>query len=166
MSVVTIGIDAGKTWFHLVALDSRGAIVTRRRFTRTQLLRYLDQSARCLIGMEASRGGHRLARQLLAVGHDARLMPAESIRAFVEGHENDDLDAETIAAEAIAEAVRRPTMRFVPVKMIERLGLPAMDRMRSGLTARRTGVINQIRSFRETMTKGGEGAADGFCFRG
>jgi transposase len=148
MSIVTIGIDVGKTWFHLVGLDSRGAIVAHQRFNRTQLLRYLGQLAPCLIGMEASCGGHRLARQLLAIGHDARLMSAEFVRPFVKGNRSDDLDAEAIAAEAIAEAVQRPTMRFIPVKMIEQLDPRAIHWMRSGLISRRTGVINQIRSFR------------------
>ncbi len=142
MSVVTIGIDVGKTWFHLVGLDSRGAIVARQRFNRSQLLRYMGKLAPCLIGMEASCGSHHLARQLLAIGHDARLMSAKFVRPFVKGNKNDYLDA-----EAIAEAVQRPTMRFVPVKTIEQLDLQAIHRMRSGLISRRTGVINQIRSF-------------------
>ena len=142
MSVVTFGIDVGKTWFHLVGLDSRGAIVARQRFNRSQLLRYMGKLARCLIGMEASCGSHHLARQLLAIGHDARLMSAKFVRPFVKGNKNDYLDA-----EAIAEAVQRPTMRFVPVKTIEQLDLQAIHRMRSGLISRRTGVINQIRSF-------------------
>src|ERR1019366_10497912 len=98
--------------------------------------------------MEVSSGCHRLARQLLAIGHDARLMSAEFVRPFVKGNRSDDLDAEAIAAEAIAEAVQRPTMRFIPVKMIEQLDPRAIHWMRSGLISRRTGVINQIRSFR------------------
>jgi len=115
VNIVTIGIDVGKTWFHLVGLDSRGAIVARQRFNRAQLLQYLGMLAPCLIGMEASCGSHRLARQLLAVGHDARLISADLVRPFVKGDNSDSLDAEAIAAKAIAEAVQHPTMRFVPV---------------------------------------------------
>jgi transposase len=142
MSIITIGIDVGKTWFHLIGLDVRGAIVARHRFNRTQLLRYVGKLTPCLIGMEASCGSHHLARQLLAMGHDARLMSAKFVRPFVKSNKNDYLDA-----EAIAEAVQRPTMRFVPVKTIEQLDLQAIHRTRSGLISRRTGVINQIRSF-------------------
>jgi transposase len=147
MSVVTIGIDVGKIWFHLVGLDSRGATVARQRFNQAQLLRYLGHLAPCRIGMEASSGSLRLAWRLLAVGHDARLMSAEFIRPFVKGDRGDCLDAEAIAAEAIAQAVQHPTMRFVPVKMNEPLDLKAIHSMRSGLISRGAGAINQIRSF-------------------
>jgi transposase len=92
--------------------------------------------------MEASCGSHHLARDLIALGHDARLMSAKFVRPFLKGNKNDYLDA-----EAIAEAVQRPMMRFVPVKTIEQLDLQAVHRIRSGLISRRTGVINQIRSF-------------------
>jgi transposase len=92
--------------------------------------------------MEASCGSHHLARDLIALGHDARLMSAKFVRPFLKGNKNDYL-----AAEAIAEAVQRPTMRFVPVKTPEQLDLQAIHRISSGLIGRRTGAINQIRSF-------------------
>lgn len=142
MSIATIGIDVGKTWFHLIGLDKRGAIITRQRFNRSQLARYMAKLAPCVIGMEASCGSHHLARELASLGHDARLMSAKFVRPFVKGNKNDYLDA-----EAIAEAVQRPTMRFVPIKTTEQLDLQAIHRVRSGLVSRRTGVINQIRSF-------------------
>ena len=142
MSVTTIGIDVGKIWFHLIGLDSRGAVVARERFNRSQLLRYMSRLALALVGMEASCGSHHLARDLIALGHDARLMSAKFVRPFVKGNKNDYLDA-----EAIAEAVQRPTMRFVPVKTVEQLDLQAIHRVRRGLISRRTGVINQIRAF-------------------
>jgi transposase len=147
MSVVTIGIDVGKTWFHLVGLDSRGAVVARQRFNQAQLLRDLSQLAPCLIGMEASPNGIHLARRLLAVGHDARPMSAEFIRRFVKRDGSDSLDAEAIAAEAVAQAVRHPTMRFVPVKIREPFNLKAIHSMRSGLVSRSGGGCNQIRFF-------------------
>lgn len=142
MNVATFGIDVGKTWFHLIGLDSRGAVVARERFSRSQLLRYMSRIDPALVGMEASCGSHHLARDLIALGHDARLMSAKFVRPFLKGNKNDYLDA-----EAIAEAVQRPTMRFVPVKTPEQLDLQAIHRIRSGLISRRTGVINQIRSF-------------------
>lgn len=142
MSIVTIGIDVGKTWFHLVGLDNRGAIITRQRFNRSQLARYMAKLAPCVVGMEASCGSHHLARELVSIGHDVRLMSAKFVRPFVKGNKNDYLDA-----EAIAEAAQRPTMRFVPIKTTEQLDLQAIHRVRSGLVSRRTGVINQIRAF-------------------
>lgn len=114
----------------------------RERFNRSQLLRYMARADPALIGMEASCGSHHLARDLIAQGHDARLMSAKFVRPYLKGNKNDYLDA-----EAIAEAVQRPTMRFVPVKTSEQLDLQAIHRIRSGLISRRTGVINQIRSF-------------------
>lgn len=142
MSVATIGIDVGKTWFHLIGFDARGTAVARERFNRGQLLRYMSKIAPALVGMDASCGSHHLARGLIALGHDARLMSAKFVRPFLKGNKNDYLDA-----EAIAEAVQRPTMRFVPLKTIEQLDLQAIHRIRCGLISRRTGVINQIRSF-------------------
>ena len=142
MSIVTLGIDVGKTWFHLVGLDDKGRVVARQRHNRSQLTRYMAKLGPCLVGMEASCGSHHLARELVRMGHDARLMSAKFVRPFVKGNKNDYLDA-----EAIAEAVTRPTMRFVPIKTIEQLDLQAIHRVRSGLVSRRTGVINQIRSF-------------------
>jgi transposase len=142
MTFGTIGIDVGKNWFHLIGLDSRGVIVTRQRFNRAQLLRFMSKLPPCVVGMEASCGSHHLARELSGMGFDARLMSAKFVRPFLKGNKNDYLDA-----EAIAEAVQRPSMRFVPIKTIEQLDLQAIHRTRSGLISRRTGVINQIRSF-------------------
>jgi transposase len=102
----------------------------------------MEKAPRCLVGMEASCGSHHLARDLIAMGHDARLMSAKFVRPYLKGNKNDYLDA-----EAIAEAVGRPNMRFVPIKTEDQLDLQAIHRVRSGLISRRTGVINQIRSF-------------------
>ena len=142
MIITTIGIDVGKTWYHIVAFDDRGAVAERRRFNRSQLLKFMERASPCLVGMEACCGSHHLARDLIALGHDARLMAAKFVRPFLKGNKNDYLDA-----EAIAEAVQRPTMRFVPVKTDDQLDLQAIHRVRSGLMRRRTGLINQIRSF-------------------
>jgi transposase len=92
--------------------------------------------------MEACSGAHYIARQLAALGHDVRLMPAQYVKPFLKGHKNDYRDA-----EAIAEAVQRPTMHFVAIKTPEQMDLLALHRVRSRLVSQRTGVINQIRGF-------------------
>ena len=96
----------------------------------------------CLIGMEACVGAHHLSRKLKALGHDARLMPARYVRPYSKGQKNDFRDA-----EAIAEAVQRPTMKFVATKTADQLDLQALHRVRERLVSQRTGIINQIRAF-------------------
>src|SRR6266478_4461689 len=140
--IATIGIDIGKNTFHLVGLDKRGAIVLQQKVSRGQLERRLANIPRCLIGMEACSGAHHIGRQLAAVGHDVRLIPAQYVKPFLKGHKNDYRDA-----EAIAEAVQRPTMHFVAIKTPEQMDLLALHRVRSRLVSQRTGVINQIRGF-------------------
>jgi transposase len=141
-SVATIGIDIGKNSFHLIGLDDRGAIVLRTKLSRRQLEARLANLLPCLIGMEACVGAHHLSRRLMALGHDARLMPAKYVRPYSKGQKNDYRDA-----EAIAEAVLRPTMKFVATKTPEQLDLQAMHRIRQKLVRQRTAVINQIRAF-------------------
>ena len=96
----------------------------------------------CLVGMEACVGAHHLSRKLQSQGHDARLMPAKYVRPYSKGQKNDFRDA-----EAIAEAVQRPTMKFVATKTAEQLDLQALHRVRERLVSQRTGIINQIRAF-------------------
>ena len=141
-TINTIGIDVGKNTFHLVGLDKRGAIVLQQKVTRHQLGRRLSNISRCLIGMETCSGTHFIARQLAALGHDVRLIPAQYVKPFLKGHKNDYRDA-----EAIAEAVQRPTMHFVAIKTPEQMDLLALHRVRSRLVRQRTGVGNQIRGF-------------------
>jgi transposase len=141
-TVTMIGIDIGKNTFHLIGLDKRGEIVLRQKFSRGQVEARLANMPPCLIGMEACVGAHHLSRKLLALGHDAKLMPAQYVKPFVKSHKNDFRDA-----EAVAEAVGRPTMRFVPTKSVEQLDLQALHRVRSRLVSHRTGVVNQIRAF-------------------
>src|SRR5262249_46916980 len=105
-TVPVLGIDIGKNTFPLVGLHKPGAIVLRQNLSRRQLEARLATLPPCLIGMEACVGAHHLSRRLKAFGHDARLMPAKYARAFLKGNKNDYRDA-----EAIAEAVQRPTMR-------------------------------------------------------
>jgi transposase len=141
-AVATIGIDIGKNTFHLVGLDQRGAIVMQLKCSREQLERRLANLPRCLIGMEACSGSHHIGRQLEGLGHDVRLIPAQYVKPFLKGHKNDYRDA-----EAIAEAVQRPTMMFVTIKTPSQMDLLALHRVRSRLVSLRTGVINQIRGF-------------------
>jgi len=141
-AVATIGVDIGKNTFHLVGLGRNGAIVVRQKLSRRQVEARLANMPPCLIGMEACVGAHHLSRQLKALGHDARLMPARYVRPYSKGQKNDFRDA-----EAIAEAVLRPTMKFVAIKTIEQLDLQALHRVRERLVCQRTSVINQIRAF-------------------
>jgi len=142
MTAHVCGIDIGKTVFHLIGLSKEGQIATKKRFTRKQLITHTVNLPACLIGMEACPGAHFLARVLRAQGHEVKLMPAEYVRPFVKSNKNDYVDA-----EAIAEAVQRPTMRFVPIKSEAQLDLQALHRVRDRWMGRRTAVINQIRGF-------------------
>src|SRR5215813_2800734 len=137
-----IGIDIGKNSFHIVGLDHRGAIVLRQKWSRRQVGSRFANRPPCLIGMEACVGAHHLSRRLRALGHDARLMPAKYVRPYSKGQKNDFRDA-----EAIAEAVQRPTMKFVATKSAEQLDLQALHRVRARLVRQRTGISNQIRAF-------------------
>jgi transposase len=141
-AIAVVGIDIGKNSFHVVGLDRRGAIVLRQKWSRGQVETRLANLPPCLIGMEACVGAHHLSRKLTLLGHDARLMPAKYVRPYSRGQKNDFRDA-----EAIAEAVQRPTMRFVATKTAEQLDLQALHRVRERLVSQRTGIINQIRAF-------------------
>jgi transposase len=141
-SIAVIGIDIGKNSFHVVGLDMRGAIVLRQRWSRGQVEARLANLPACLIGMEACVGAHHLSRRLKMIGHDARLMQAKYVRPYSKGQKNDFRDA-----EAIAEAVQRPTMRFVATKTADQLDLQALHRVRERFVSQRTGIINQIRAF-------------------
>ena len=138
--VATIGIDIGKTTFHLIGEDQRGAIVMRAKVSRAQLMQRLINIPVCVIGMEPCAGAHHIARRLREYGHDVRMVPAQYVKPFLKGHKNDYRDA-----EAIAEAVQRPTMNFVAIKTPEQCDLLSLHRVRSRLVRQRTGVINQIR---------------------
>jgi transposase len=141
-TIAVIGIDIGKNSFHVVGLDARGAIVVRQKWSRGQVEARFANMPPCLIGMEACVGAHHLSRKLKTFGHDARLMPAKYVRPYSKGQKNDFRDA-----EAIAEAVQRPTMKFVATKTADQLDLQALHRVRERLVSQRTGIVNQIRAF-------------------
>jgi transposase len=142
MQIRSVGIDLGKTTFHLVALGDNGKVVLKKKFTQKQLITFTANMQTCLIGMEACSGSHFLGRALRAQGHDVKLIPAQFVKPFVKSNKNDFIDA-----EAIAEAVDRENMRFVPIKTDDQLDLQALHRVRDRLMARRTALINQIRAF-------------------
>ena len=132
----------GKTTFHFVALDERGTIVIKKKFSRKQLLIYTANLQSSRVGMEACAGAHFIGAALRHQGHEVRIIPAQFVKPYVKSNKNDFIDA-----EAIAEAVTRQNMRFVPIKTDDQLDLQALHRVRDQLVHRRTAVINQIRGF-------------------
>jgi transposase len=142
MQIRFVGIDLGKTTFHLVALGENGKVLLKKKFSQRQLITFTANLQVSLIGMEACSGAHFLGRVLGQQGHDVKLIPAQFVKPFVKSNKNDFIDA-----EAIAEAVDRQNMRFVPIKTDDQLDLQAMHRVRDRLMTRRTSVINQIRAF-------------------
>jgi transposase len=140
MELHTIGIDLGKTVFHLVGMNLRGEAVVRKELSRKQLLQFTANLHVDLIGMEACGGSHFLGRALHEQGHEVRLMPAQYVKPYVKTNKSDFIDA-----EAIAEAVARPTMRFVPIKTDDQLDMQSLHRVRERWVMRRTAIVNQIR---------------------
>jgi transposase len=136
------GVDPGKNIFHVVGLDERGAVVVRTKFRRDTLLAFFERSARATVGMEACPGSQWLARKLRALGHQVRIIPARFVKPYVKSQKNDTIDA-----EAIAEAVTRPTMRFTQVRTPEQVDLRALHRVRDQMVSGRTRLINQMRAF-------------------
>ena len=143
MSKITrMGIDLGKNTFHVCAMDRRGRVVLEKRFTRRGLERFVRVHEPCVVGMEACGGAHHWARTLRALGYDARLMSAQFVKAYVKSSKNDWRDA-----EAICEAVGRPTMRYVVVKTVEQQSIQHLHRARSLAVGQRTALANQLRGF-------------------
>lgn len=139
--IVTIGIDLAKNVFQIHGVDSSGAVVVRRKLRRSQMLAFFATVEPCLIGMEACAGAHFWARELTALGHETRLMPAAYVKPYVKRGKTDAADA-----EAICEAVSRPTMRFVPVKSAERQAGLLDHKAREFLVRQRTQIVNAIRA--------------------
>ncbi len=141
-TVTVFGIDIGKNSFHIVGLDSTGRPVMRTKFRRDQLLQYFANAQTATVGMESCPGSQWLARKLEAMGHTARIIPAQFVKPYVKSNKNDIVDA-----AAIAEAVTRPTMRFVQIRQPEQSARQALHRVRDRFMSQRTGLINQIRGF-------------------
>ena len=142
MQIHPVGIDLGKTTFHLVALGAASKVFVRKKFSQQQLLAYTANMPTSLIDLEACSGPPFLDRALRKLVHDARLIVAQFVKPFVKSNKNDYLDAETIA-----EAVGRKNMRFVPLKTEDQLDLLAIHRVRDRLISQRTAVINQLPAF-------------------
>jgi transposase len=140
MPVVRIGLDLAKYVFELHGVDDRGKVVLRKRLRRAALPGFFANLPKCLIGMEASNGAHYWARTLMALGHEVRLISPQFVKPYVKSNKNDHNDA-----EAICEAVGRPSMRFVPPKSAEQLTVQAIHRIRQRLVADRVRLVNQIR---------------------
>lgn len=136
------GIDLGKNLFHVVGTDQTGSVVQRVKFRRETLLAFFERSEPVLIGMEACPGSQWLARKLLMLGHKVRIIPAQFVKPYVKSNKNDTIDA-----AAIAEAVTRPTMRFVEVKQPEQADIQALHRVRDQMVSHRTKLICQMRAF-------------------
>jgi transposase len=136
------GIDLGKNIFHVVGLDGSGAVIQRVKLRRHTLLAFFERAQRTVVGMEACPGSQWLARKLLTMGHQVRIVAAQFVKPYVKSQKNDTIDV-----EAIAEAVTRPTMRFTQVRTAEQIDLQALHRIRDQLVSSRTRLINQMRAF-------------------
>jgi transposase len=139
-TITVLGIDLAKLVFHVVGMDDTGHVVLRKRLARSELLPFIAQLSPLRIGMEACGSAHYWARCFRAHGHEVRLIAPQFIKAYVKSPKNDARDA-----EAICEAMSRPTMRFVPVKQPEQQDLQALHRVRERLMKARTALVNEIR---------------------
>lgn len=155
MEITTIGLDLAKSVFQLPAVDADGAVVWRKKVRRGALLETLAQVPACVVGMEVCATAHHWAREMSALGHEVRLMPPVYVRAYLRRQKNDAADA-----EAICEAVRRPTMRFVVAKSAERQAVLVLHRSRELLVRQRTMLISAIRGH---CAEFGLIAAQGVC---
>lgn len=140
MKVTTIGIDLAKNVFQVHGVDQHGKMAIQKRLRRQQVLTFFAQLPPCLVGMEACGGAHYWARKLQAQGHTVKLMAAQFVKPYVKANKTDVADA-----EAICEAVTRPTMRFVPIKDADQQAILSLHRARQGFVRARTAQANQIR---------------------
>src|SRR5271165_7143107 len=141
MRITTIGLDLAKHWFQVHGVDANGRVVIRRRLWRSGVIAFFQSLEPCLVGMEACATAHHWARELTALGHTVKLMPTAYVKAYVKRNKNDAADA-----EAICEAVTRPSMRFVPVKDAEQQAVLMLHRARSLLVRQRTMLVNALRA--------------------
>jgi transposase len=135
-----VGIDIAKRVFHVIGMGKRGKIILRKRLYRGEVMSFMAQLPRATVGMEACSGAHYWARQLRQQGHQVRLMTPQYVKPYVKTNKNDMRDA-----EAIAEAVTRPNMRFVPVKDVAQQDIQALHRVRERLVTARTALVNEMR---------------------
>src|SRR5450830_1143502 len=138
--VSTIGVDIAKSVFQIHGVDAAGMVVIRKRVGRAKVLEFFAGLPPCLVGMEACATAHHWARELTGLGHEVRLMPPQYVKAYVKRNKNDAADA-----EAICEAVKRPSMRFVPAKTTEQQSALLTHRARDLLIRQRTMLVNALR---------------------
>src|SRR5260370_34179640 len=139
--VTTIGLDLAKHVFQVHGVDAEGATVLRKQLRRAQVLAFFSRLPPCLVGLEACATAHYWARELGALGHEGRLMPAQYVKAYIKRNKHDAADA-----EAICEAGERPAMRFVPVKAAEQQATALLPRGREQLGRQRTMLVNALRA--------------------
>lgn len=140
MKVTTVGIDLAKNVLQIHGADDNGKPLVRRQLNRNQVMTYFANLEPCVIGMEACGSAHHWARQLQSLGHEVRLISPQFVKPFVKTNKHDMADA-----EAICEAVTRPTMRFVPIKNVEQQAMLSLHRAREGFIGDRTATVNRIR---------------------
>jgi len=139
--IITIGLDLAKNVFQVHGVDASGAVVLRRRLRRCEMVKAFARIRPCLVGMEACGGAHYWARELTALGHEVKLLPPAYVKPYVKRGKSDAADA-----EAICEAVARPSMRFVPVKSPESQAVLSLHKVRGMLVGQRTQSANTLRS--------------------
>jgi len=140
MKVKAIGVDLAKSVFQVHGVDEQDRPLLRRQLKRAQVLGFFARLEPCLVGMEACATAHFWGRKLAALGHSVRLIAPKYVKPYVKTNKNDARDA-----EAICEALLRPSMRFVALKSVEQQGLLALHRLRQGLIDSRTALVNQLR---------------------
>ena len=138
--ITRIGLDLAKNVFQIHAADKHGHVILRKTIKRNKLLEFFAQCKPCLVGMEACSGAHHWAREITRLGHEVKIMAAQFVTPYRKSGKNDCNDA-----EAICEAVSRPTMRFVPVKTIQQQAILCVHRSRAILIGERTALINHLR---------------------
>src|SRR5881409_908681 len=141
MQITTIGFDIAKNVFQVHGIDAAEKVVIRKQIRRGQVMKFFEALPPCLVGMESCATAHYWARELTKLGHEVRLMPAKDVKAYVKRNKNDAADA-----EAICEAVRRPTMRFVAIKTAEQQAALLLHRGRERLVRQRTTLVNALRA--------------------
>ncbi len=139
--VSTIGLDLAKNVFQVHGVDAAGLVVVKRKLSRGKLLSFFQSLSPCLVGMEACGTSHYWGREIAALGHEVKLMAPAYVKPYVKRQKNDAADA-----EAICEAVTRPSMRFVPVKGAEQQAALCLHRTRELLVGQRTRLANALRS--------------------
>lgn len=140
MKITTIGLDIAKNVFHVVCCNAQGKIVRKRQLRRSQVREYFVNLPSCVVGMEACGSSHYWGRELTALGHEVRLIPAQHVKAYLRGNKNDYNDA-----LAIAESAVRPELRLVGIKSVEQQDIQALYRLREQCVKTRTALSNQIR---------------------